>query len=455
MNGLLELRGYGVAFGERVILAEIDLSIPERGLTIVVGPSGGGKSTLLRTLSGANDANPSLRTWGEAWFGGARLGEGELPALVAQHARLLTGTVLENVVSALPERASLTPLQQRELAARILERAELPELAAALGAAVIDLPLGLQRRLAIARTAAPGPRLLCADEPTSDLQDKDVDPLLALLRREAERRAVLLVTHNQQHARATGGMIALLAGGRVQEVAPAEAFFGAPRTAAAQQFVLTGSCSLPRPDALPEELAEGVEVPPLPPPARAIASGVARATSTSGGAAASSAVWAAGPRGFRWLRRGVLAGTPRPGIIEDLHYDLDALRRVGITTLITLETTQLPEEELGPYGIRGLHLPVEDMGAPTLAAALEHCERVARLVAAGEVVALHCRAGLGRTGTLLAAQLVYEGKSALEALEEVRRIEPRWVQSEDQARFLEQLAAFLGDRGGRPGPTGC
>lgn len=454
MNGLLELRGYGVAFGERVILAEIDLSIPERGLTIVVGPSGGGKSTLLRTLSGANDANPSLRIWGEAWFGGARLGEGELPALVAQHARLLTGTVLENVVSALPERASLTPLQQRELAARILERAELPELAAALGAAVIDLPLGLQRRLAIARTAAPGPRLLCADEPTSDLQDRDAEPLLALLRREAERRAVLLVTHNQRHARAAGGVVALLAGGRVQEVAPAEAFFGAPRTAAAQQFVRTGSCSLPRPDALPEELAEGVEVPPLPTSARAIASGAAGAPSTSGGAAASSAVWA-GPRGFRWLRRGAIAGTPRPGIVDDLQYDLEALRRVGITTLISLETTQLPEEELGPHGIRGLHLPVEDMGAPTLAAALEHCERVARLVAAGEVVALHCRAGLGRTGTLLAAQLVHEGKSALEALEQVRRIEPRWVQSEDQTRFLERFAAFLGERGGRAGATGC
>jgi atypical dual specificity phosphatase len=83
----------------------------------------------------------------------------------------------------------------------------------------------------------------------------------------------------------------------------------------------------------------------------------------------------------------------------------------------------------------------EDMGAPSIAAARTHCREVARLMDAGEVVALHCRAGLGRTGTMLAAQLVHEGASALDALEAVRRVEPRWVQSHEQIEFLERFAA--------------
>ncbi len=68
---LLALRGFGVAFRERIILGDIDLEIPDRGVVVLLGPGGTGKSTLLRTIAGFNDANPSLRTWGEALFLGA------------------------------------------------------------------------------------------------------------------------------------------------------------------------------------------------------------------------------------------------------------------------------------------------------------------------------------------------------------------------------------------------
>ncbi len=95
---LLELSGYGVAFGERVVLADVCLDVPERGILVIVGPGGAGKSTLLRTLTGANEGNPSMRTWGSARFAGEPLGSGEVPVLVAQNARLLIGTVLDNLM---------------------------------------------------------------------------------------------------------------------------------------------------------------------------------------------------------------------------------------------------------------------------------------------------------------------------------------------------------------------
>ncbi len=153
-----------------------------------------------------------------------------------------------------------------------------------------------------------------------------------------------------------------------------------------------------------------------------------------------------GPRNFLWLKKGVLAGTPRPGIVADLHYDLKALGRVGVTVLVSLTTKPVDPGELVPYGIKGIWLPIEDMGAPEIDKALALCEEIDELTRAREVVAVHCKAGLGRTGTILAAQLIWDGYSALDGLETVRRIEPRWVQSEKQVNFLAEFAQELAER---------
>ena len=70
-------------------------------------------------------------------------------------------------------------------------------------------------------------------------------------------------------------------------------------------------------------------------------------------------------------------------------------------------------------------------------------QQIEQLLKQKRCVAIHCRAGLGRTGTLLAAQLIYEGKSALIALERVRNVEMRWIQSESQVAFLADYERFL------------
>ena len=79
---LLSLRGFGVAAGRRVILAEIDLDLPTHGMAVLMGPAGTGKSLLLRSLCGLGREDAALRRWGTARYGSRPLGKGAMPALV-------------------------------------------------------------------------------------------------------------------------------------------------------------------------------------------------------------------------------------------------------------------------------------------------------------------------------------------------------------------------------------
>lgn len=429
-NAVMTLQGFGVAFGEKVVLSSVDLEIPERETTILLGPSGTGKSTLLRTLAGYNDANPNLRTWGQADFEGRPVIEGERPALVSQNARLMMSTVLQNIVHELPERKDLTVQQQRELAQRLLEEAGLTELVSRLDEPVMNLTLAQQRHLAIMRVAASGNRLVFMDEPTTGLNDQEAARLLGYINAESSRRAMLVVLHNLAHAKQLGsGQTALLAGGLVQEAASTDAFFASQKSEAAKAFVRTGSCAVPAPDADPETLDPDMPPPPpIPKEAREYVSD------------------SFGPRGFLWLKKGQLAGTPRPGIVQKIDYDLQGLKRVGVSCLVSLTEREPDFEDLKKYEIANIWSPIPDMGAPSMTQAASICQDIERNLQQGEVVAVHCRAGLGRTGTILATYLIWEGADALTALETVRRVEPRWVQSEEQVDFLESFASMMRER---------
>jgi len=416
-----------VAFGPQIVLASIHLDIPSQGIFLIVGPPAAGKSTLLRTLAGLNDRQPALRTWGEALIAGEPLGSpsAPTPAMVLQSARLLACRLHENLVSAIPDRALLTVPQQQERLRRELEALGQGELAANLEASAVDLPLDVQRRVTIVRAALTGSPLILVDEPTAGIADDEkCQGILALLKKLAEDRAVVVTTHHRGHARILGEQIALIAGGAVQERGETRAFLDAPRTVPGQEWLKTGHCNLPAPGAKPEELAEDAPRPiTIPPETRTT---VANARE---------------PRGFFWLIESKLAGMPRPGIVSSLEDDLDGVQALGVDLVITLEETPtLPEEALRVRGIANELFPIPDMNAPGLARAIDFCNHLDQLLADGHVVAVHCLAGLGRTGTVLAAYAIWCGANVVEAIELVRSARPLAIQSEAQAQFLEEFA---------------
>lgn len=427
----LTLNAFGVAFNGCAVLRDVTLTLASRGLTVLVGPTGTGKSTLLRAICGYHRSVPSVTTWGECRYVGRPLGaDDRWPALVVQHARLLSSTLLDNLLFELPERFASSPEQKRERALRMLADIGLSDFAAELHEPVLKLPLHAQRLISIARLAATTEPLLCVDEPTYGVAAEDVASILDYLRRESTRRAVIVVLHNQHEMRRLDGRLALLASGIVQEVQPIDRFFAQPASAAGRQFIDTGSCAEISPAAKPEDLE---------PDQHPVAS--VRSTPPSTRSAS------VGPNGFVWLLPGRLAGTPQPGIVLDLDYDLDALRRVGVTVLLSL-TEQPPDvERLARFGMSSLWHPIPDMEAPSITAAMDLCARIDQLLARNEVIAVHCKAGLGRTGTVLVAYLIWRGETALAALEAARRCESRWVQSDAQIRFLEVFSSALGHRG--------
>jgi hypothetical protein len=152
-----------------------------------------------------------------------------------------------------------------------------------------------------------------------------------------------------------------------------------------------------------------------------------------------------------WVIPGVLAGMPMPfihpnrrmaggGALDAFEDELPALYSAGIRIVVSL--LNIPSD--GPVyesaGFSFLCLPVPDGGVPSQEQA-EHFVRFAtKHLAANRPVAVHCEAGLGRTGTMLATYLISQGASAKIAIETVRAAEKNAVETISQIRFLEQYA---------------
>jgi protein-tyrosine phosphatase/truncated hemoglobin YjbI len=146
--------------------------------------------------------------------------------------------------------------------------------------------------------------------------------------------------------------------------------------------------------------------------------------------------------GFRWILPNQLAGSGQPGLLDSVEADLAFLRAEGVELIVTLTERQAIAPESAPQ-LRWLHFPIDDMRTPTPRACLEVCSAIVSSIEGGARVLVHCKAGLGRTGMVAACVLVTMGRTAAEALGAVRRVNPGFVQSTQQERFIEHYASFI------------
>ena len=231
MKGLFPVTLTGAATRRRgrVLVGPLDLTLDGAGTTVVIGPNGSGKTSLLRLLHGTARLTDGTIDW-SCPLEEARARQ----AFVFQRPILLRRSVLANI--AYPLRLRGVP--RAEAAARARDWAARVGLAEAADRSAAMLSGGEQQKLALARALIADPDLLFLDEPTASLDGRSTREIEAVLA-EAHARGTRLIlsTHDMGQARRLADRVLFLLSGRVQEDAPASAFFTMPATAEARGFL--------------------------------------------------------------------------------------------------------------------------------------------------------------------------------------------------------------------------
>ncbi|HLX64143.1 MAG TPA: dual specificity protein phosphatase family protein [Planctomycetota bacterium] len=152
------------------------------------------------------------------------------------------------------------------------------------------------------------------------------------------------------------------------------------------------------------------------------------------------------PTNFSFVIESLLAGMERPGTFARLREDLEFLKDKKIGAIVSLTESPLEKAFVEEFGFRYLHLPIADFTAPTLRQIDEYIEFLKRAEAEQIATVVHCGAGLGRTGTLLACAFVARGLSADAAIERVRELRPFSIETVEQEECIADFADILARR---------
>jgi len=228
----IEIKGVGKRFGSFVALDDVNVSIPTGQLTALLGPSGGGKSTLLRIIAGLEDADE-----GQVFIEGVEATG--LPAqkrnvgFVFQHyAAFKHMTVAKNVAFGLEIRKR----PKEEIRARVDELLKLVHLSPFADRLPSQLSGGQRQRMALARALAVEPKVLLLDEPFGALDAQVRKELRTWLRRLHDEVHVttVFVTHDQEEALEVADDIVVINQGRVEQAGTPDQIYDAP----ASEFVM-------------------------------------------------------------------------------------------------------------------------------------------------------------------------------------------------------------------------
>ena len=240
---LIEIEHLSKSFpGGTEVLKDISLEIHKGDIVAIIGPSGTGKSTLLRCLNYLTVPSEGKIRIGECTVDAKSHTKEEVYALrrkssmVFQQFNLFKNkTALENVMEALTKVQKMPKAEAEEISKHLLEQVGMGDRRDFYPS---KLSGGQQQRVGIARALAVNPEVILFDEPTSALDPEWVKEVLATIQEVAkEGRTMIIVTHEISFARQVANRILFMEEGKIQVDAPPEEFFSDTKQERLQQFL--------------------------------------------------------------------------------------------------------------------------------------------------------------------------------------------------------------------------
>lgn len=197
---VLEVKNITKSFNKIKILNNFSLDVNDREIVSIIGPSGIGKSTLLRCICGLEkiDEGEIIINENRLNFKKNKLANLAVGMVFQDYNLFPQYTALENIILPLIKVFKITKIEAIEIAKKILLQTELLE---KLNFYPYQLSGGEKQRLAIARTLAVNPKIICFDEPTSALDPKLVKQIFKIIKELSKKgTAILIVTHDIKFA---------------------------------------------------------------------------------------------------------------------------------------------------------------------------------------------------------------------------------------------------------------
>ena len=234
---ILEIKNISKKFGSNLVLDDVSFKVKAGEVIALIGPSGGGKSTILRSINFLEEIDS-----GGILFKGAVLTKANITknlpkiGMVFQHFNLFPHmNVLDNLTFAPMQVLGLSKEEAEKTAMKLLSKVGLEDKA---HQAPDSLSGGQKQRVAIARSLCMNPEILLLDEPTSALDPEMVQDVLEVIKSFVHTGiTIIMATHEMNFAKNFADKIIFLSEGKVVEEAKPAKFFKEPKTARAKEFL--------------------------------------------------------------------------------------------------------------------------------------------------------------------------------------------------------------------------
>lgn len=236
-NKKIKMSGFHVWINDVHILNDINVSFPINKITCIIGPSGGGKSTLIRSLNRINDYVEGISTQGLVEINGIGIYDKEVDTtvlrsevgMVFQKPCVFPKSIAENVLFGIKHLKRLSKIDKSQIVEENLRAVSLwKEVSHRLNDKAGSLSIGQQQRLCIARTLAVKPKIILMDEPTSSLDPVSTRAIEETIIKLKEKLTIIFVTHNLQQAKRIADKLVFICEGKVIEDGDAKTLFESP-----------------------------------------------------------------------------------------------------------------------------------------------------------------------------------------------------------------------------------